>query len=142
MLKRLFKLIKGKFQLYPKKLKPVKANFNEYEMELPEQNVHPLMEKFEQNGSLSLPDINMLISDVYDCKSVNDNFYRLQPSIFEDALFELTSITVETVGDKKVLYLNWVEVTYNIRMSITVHPEDLHDIFKPHVIKIPKETKQ
>lgn len=142
MLKSLFRLIKGKFQLYFVKLKSTKANFNEYEIEIPEQKEHPLMEKFEKNGGLSLPDINTLISDVYDCESVNDNFYKLQPSIFKDSLFELASITVETVGNKKVLYLNWVEVTFNIRMSITVHPEDLHDIFKPHAIKVPKETKQ
>lgn len=114
----------------------VKPSFTNETITIPKDDTHVVIKKLRKGVNVTLPDLNLLLSDVYNSKAITTTHFKLQEVILKDAVFEMKVVRyLETEKGDDAIVFEMEEVTHGIKAAIHIAPEDFQDFFREYKLK-------
>ena len=111
-------------------------------LELKKPISNPVIDKLRKSEEVSLTEISLLMSDMFDCKAIKSKYLKFHKVLVDEAMFEISHVhLLEDEGTgKSCVTLHLREVSFGINMTVQIDPKDFHDVFKPHLLNMSKEN--
>ena len=94
-------------------------------------SVHPLVLKLRNNEEITLTDINLMLSDLYNKKALKGYTYKFHEHLIKNSIFKLDQVSVVENTSKEVIGITFSmsEETYGLMMTLTIDVKDFEDVF-------------
>lgn len=135
----MFDFIAKLFKRKPK-LKQINTSSNG-QITVTNTDIHPTVAKIKKEEELTLTDINLLLSDFFDTKSLEGKYHKFHKVLVEEAVFEVSRLNWYDVQDKSFISIELTEALFGIKMSIQLPPDQFHQVFKHHAVGSFKEKQ-
>ena len=128
-------------KLFKRKIKTTKViTTDNVEIDVTDLNTHPVILKMRENKELSMTEINLLISDMYDSQAIQGKFHKFHKVLIEETVFEISRLRLVHSEGHTFIWIEMSEAIFGIKMSIQISPDQFHQVFKSHSIKPFKES--
>lgn len=129
------KLLKSLFSLFNKPEQPKHTttidNSVVHDKELSQQDI--IINKMKHRTPLTMTDINLALSDLFNIKAIDGRLHRLNKTLIEQSVFIIESVHLNS--DNKDVPLSVTitleENVFNLKMEIVIDASTFHEIFTP-----------
>lgn len=99
---------------------------------LPESEADLVLDKVKNKEDLTLREINLIMAEKLNVKSIDSNLFKFQEKLIKDAVFVIDTFTVIVDKDHvpKEVKFKLNEIGYGLKLELTVSSLDIHDIFR------------
>lgn len=102
---------------------------------------HPVLIKMRNNEDVTRTELNLLLSDLYDVKALEDGLFKFRKTLIDEAVFDINSIKLLKDKDEEYITLELVEKVFGLKAVMYVSPSDLRDIFDEISIRRVKDER-
>ena len=99
----------------------------------PKTKTQLTVERMKKNDPLPLTDINLLLSDCLDIKSIEGTVHKLNPTLIKEAAFIIdhTHLATDEKNNPVTLTIVLTESVFNLKMSVVIDASTFHEAFTP-----------
>lgn len=99
----------------------------------PKTKTQLTVERMKKNDALPLTDINLLLSDCFDIKSIEGTVHKLNPTLIREAAFIIdhTHLATDEKNNPVALTIVLTESVFNLKMSVVIDASTFHEAFTP-----------
>lgn len=99
----------------------------------PKTKTQLTVERMKKNDALPLTDINLLLSDCFDVKSIEGTVHKLNPTLIREAAFIIdhTHLATDEKNNPVALTIVLTESVFNLKMSVVIDASTFHEAFTP-----------
>ena len=99
----------------------------------PKTKTELTVERMKKNDALPLTDINLLLSDCFDVKSIEGTVHKLNPTLIREAAFIIdhTHLATDEKNNPVALTIVLTESVFNLKMSVVIDASTFHEAFTP-----------
>ena len=99
----------------------------------PKTKTQLTVERMKKNDPLPLTDINLLLSDCFDIKSVEGTVHKLNPTLIKEAAFIIdhTHLATDEKNNPVALTIVLTESVFNLKMNVVIDASTFHEAFTP-----------
>ena len=99
----------------------------------PKTKTQLTVERMKKNDPLPLTDINLLLSDCFDVKSIEGTVHKLNPTLIREAAFIIdhTHLATDEKNNPVALTIVLTESVFNLKMSVVIDASTFHEAFTP-----------
>ena len=99
----------------------------------PKTKTQLTVERMKKNDPLPLTDINLLLSDCLDIKSIEGTVHKLNPTLIKEAAFIIdhTHLATDEKNNPVALTIVLTESVFNLKMSVVIDASTFHEAFTP-----------
>ena len=129
------KLLKSLFSLFRKQEPPKHTttidNSVVTDEDLSQQDI--IIEKMRNRTPLTMTDINLTLSDLFDIKAIDGTLHRLNKTLIDQAVFVIESVHLNTDNNDIPLSVTIMlqESIFNLKMEVVIDASTFHEIFTP-----------
>jgi len=101
--------------------------------------IEQIVNRMKNRELVPLKDVNLVISDYFDTKSIEGNLHKLNPTILTESVFCVESVTLVHSKDEtpKTVKVVLKEHLFDLDVSVTIDIKDFHEVFKPVKLNLP-----
>ena len=99
----------------------------------PKTKTQLTVERMKKNEALPLTDINLLLSDCLDIKSIEGTVHKLNPTLIKEAAFIIdhTHLVTDEKDNPVAVTITLEESVFNLKMSVVIDASTFHEAFTP-----------
>lgn len=99
----------------------------------PKTKTQLTVERMKKNEAMPLTDINLLLSDCFDIKSIEGTVHKLNPTLIREAAFVIdhTQLATDEKNNPVALTITLEESVFNLKMSVVIDASTFHEAFTP-----------
>ena len=99
----------------------------------PKTKTQLTVERMKKNDALPLTDINLLLSDCFDIKSIEGTVHKLNPTLMKEAAFIIdhTHLVTDEKDNPVAVTITLEESVFNLKMSVVIGASTFHEAFTP-----------
>lgn len=99
----------------------------------PKTKTQLTVERMKKNEAMPLTDINLLLSDCFDVKSIEGTVHKLNPTLIREAAFIIdhTHLATDEKNNPVALTIVLTESVFNLKMSVVIDASTFHEAFTP-----------